>query len=109
MLFDCHASFVEPARQGHPTPPVWIMLPDGTNFTSDQHNTNAVLSRYFEREVTLTKTAPDSPSLEEYCLYCQIKFQLEQLNTATLSSHAPVSLGTHGVVTGVCTVLIVCY
>ena len=65
-LFDCHASFVEPPRKDHPTPPVWIMLPDGTNITSDQHNTNAVLSRYFEREVTLTKTAPDSPSLEEY-------------------------------------------
>src|SRR5262245_19253863 len=40
-LFDCHASFVEPPRKDHPTPPVWIMLPDGTNITSDQHNTNA--------------------------------------------------------------------
>jgi MOSC domain-containing protein len=65
-LFDCHASFVEPPRKGHPIPPVWIMLPDGTNVTSDQHNASTVLSRYFERDVTLTKTAPDSPSLEEY-------------------------------------------
>ena len=65
-LFDCHASFVEPPRKGHPMPPVWIMLPDGSNITSDQPNANAVLSRFFEREVTLAKTAPDSPALEEY-------------------------------------------
>ena len=65
-LFDCHANFVEPPRKGHPTPPVWIMLPVGSNITSDQPNANAVLSRFFGREVTLTKTAPDSPSLEEY-------------------------------------------
>jgi uncharacterized protein len=65
-LFDCHASFVEPPRKGHPVPPVWIMLPDGSNITSDQPNANAVLSRFFEREVTLAKTAPESPALEEY-------------------------------------------
>jgi len=66
-LFDCHASFVEPPRKGHPMPRVWIMLPDGSHITSDQPNANAVLSRFFEREVTLAKTAPDSPALEEYC------------------------------------------
>src|SRR5216683_400061 len=65
-LFDCHASFIEPPRKGHPMPPVWIMLPDGSNITSDQPNANAVLSRFSEREVTLAKTAPDSPALEEY-------------------------------------------
>jgi uncharacterized protein YcbX len=65
-LFDCHASFVEPPRKGHPTPPVWIMLPDGSNVTSDQPNANAILSRLFEREVTLAKTAPESAALEEY-------------------------------------------
>jgi uncharacterized protein len=65
-LFDCHASFVAPPRTGHPMPPVRIMLPDGSDVTSDQPNANAVLSRFFEREVTLAKTAPDSPALEEY-------------------------------------------
>jgi uncharacterized protein len=65
-LFDCHASFVEPPCKDHPIPPVWIMLPDGTNITSDQHNASAVLSRFFERQVTLAKTAPDAPALEEY-------------------------------------------
>src|SRR5438132_10621183 len=65
-LFDCHASFVEPPRKGYPMSPVWIMLPDGSHITSDQPNANAVLSRFFEREVTLAKTAPGSPALEEY-------------------------------------------
>ena len=65
-LFDCHASFVEPPRKGHPVPPVWIMLPDGSDIRSDQQNTNATLSRLFEQEVTLAKTAPESLALEEY-------------------------------------------
>jgi uncharacterized protein YcbX len=65
-LFDCHASFVEPPRKNHPVPPVWIMLPSGSNITSDQPNVNAVLSHFFEREVSLAKTAPEWPALEEY-------------------------------------------
>jgi uncharacterized protein len=65
-LFDCHASFVAPPRKGHPLPPVWILLPDGSNITSDQRNANEILSRFFERDVRLAKTAPESPALEEY-------------------------------------------
>src|SRR6266849_6921940 len=65
-LFDCHASFIETPRKGHPMPPVRIMLPDGGNIRSDQQNTNEILSRFFEREVTLAESAPDSPVLEEY-------------------------------------------
>jgi uncharacterized protein len=65
-LFDCHASFVEPPQQNHPMPPVRIMLPDGNNIRSDQQNTNAILSPFFERQITLAETAPESPALEEY-------------------------------------------
>jgi uncharacterized protein YcbX len=65
-LFDCHASFIEPPRKDRSMPPVRIMLPDGTDIRSDQQNTNASLSRFLGREVTLAKTAPDSPALEEY-------------------------------------------
>jgi uncharacterized protein len=65
-LFDCHASFVAPPRKGHPLPPVWIVLPDGSNITSDQPNASEMLSRFFERDVTLARTAPESPALEEY-------------------------------------------
>src|ERR1700694_1859901 len=63
-LFDCHASFVKRLRKGRPMPPVRIML--AVTLRSDQRNTNAILSCFFEREVTLAETAPDSPALEEY-------------------------------------------
>src|SRR5258708_6387031 len=43
-----------------------MMVADGSDIASDQPGANAVLSRFFEREVTLAKTAPDSPALEEY-------------------------------------------
>jgi uncharacterized protein YcbX len=36
------------------------------NIRSDQQNANSIPSRFFEREVTLAETAPDSPALEEY-------------------------------------------
>ena len=65
-LFDCHASFVEPPRKDHSMPPVRIMLPDASDIRSDQQSTNGILSRFFEREVTLAETAPESPALEEY-------------------------------------------
>jgi len=65
-LFDCHASFVDPPRKDHPMPPVRIMLPDGSSARSDEPNTNGILSHFFEREVTLAETAPESPALEEY-------------------------------------------
>ncbi len=65
-LFDCHASFVDPPQKGHPMPPVRIMLPDGSDMRSDRRNTNALLSHFLGREVTLSETAPDSPALEEY-------------------------------------------
>jgi len=65
-LFDCHAVFVEPPERGHPLPPVRIMLPDGSNLRSHEKTTNAVLSSFFGREVTLAETAPESPALEEY-------------------------------------------
>jgi uncharacterized protein YcbX len=38
----------------------------GRQLRSDEPNTNATLSRFFEREVTLAETAPESPALEEY-------------------------------------------
>jgi hypothetical protein len=62
-LFDCHARFIDPPRKGQPMPPVWIMLPDGSDIRSDQQNTKAVLSRFFEREVTLVETAPTSAGI----------------------------------------------
>src|SRR2546430_11795801 len=66
-LFDCHASFVDPPRKDPHMPPVRIMLPDGSNIRSDEPNTNGILSRFFEREVTLAEIAPASPALADDC------------------------------------------
>lgn len=64
-LFDCRATFVEDPKDGQ-TPPVRITLPDGSIMGSDEEGIDDVLSKLFDREVSLETTAPDSPSLEEY-------------------------------------------
>jgi len=65
-LFDSRAAFVEPLRTGGKIPPVRITLPDGTMVTSEQSDINEILSNALGREVTLTKSAPKTLSLEEY-------------------------------------------
>ena len=65
-LFDCHAAFVEPPRQGAKFPPVRIALPNGETATTDRGNLEQLLSDLFGREVTLASAAPETPSLEEY-------------------------------------------
>ena len=64
-LFDHRASFVEPPNRNNAIPPVRIMLPDGSIFTSDQPDINRRLSAELGREVTLTAAAPSEPELEE--------------------------------------------
>ena len=65
-LFDCRASFIEPPNIGQALPPVRITLPDGSTLTSNESDANPALSNLFGRDVTLEKTAPASPGLEEY-------------------------------------------
>jgi uncharacterized protein YcbX len=65
-LFDFRAAFVEPPRKGEKLPPVRITLPNGTILSSEQRDLNQVLTNALGREVTLTKAAPQTPSLEEY-------------------------------------------
>src|SRR5947209_14354581 len=52
-LFECRATFIEPARAAAKVPPVRIALPDGTTVTSDQGDLNQILSQALNREVTL--------------------------------------------------------
>jgi len=63
-LLGCHASFLEPPRLGAQLPAVRITLPDGTTVTSAQEHVHTLLSRVFERDVALTTTRPESPSVE---------------------------------------------
>jgi len=78
-LFDFRATLAEPPRTGETIPPVHVALPDGTIVTSEQTDTNQILSNVLGREVTLetrepgqpekletTLPNPWTPSLEEY-------------------------------------------
>jgi len=88
-LFDCYANFVESPHKGRPLPPVRIMLPDGSDLRSDQPNMNVTLSRFFEREVTLAETAPDSPALEEYWPDIDGLSHREMVTDETIALSAP--------------------
>ena len=65
-LFDHRAAFVAvPSRTGD-LPPVQITLSDGSVLGSEDEGLDRILSAELGREVTLAKTAPQTPSLEEY-------------------------------------------
>ncbi|MCH7911901.1 MAG: MOSC domain-containing protein [Deltaproteobacteria bacterium] len=65
-LIDFRAAFAGSPRAREKIPPVRITLPDGGLVTSEQRDLNKLLTDALGREVTLTATAPETPSLEEY-------------------------------------------
>lgn len=65
-LFDCRAAFVEPPRRQERIPPACITLPDGALITTEQPDVNQVFSKLLGWEVKLERSAPATPSLEEY-------------------------------------------
>ena len=65
-LIDFRAAFAESPRAREKIPPARITLPDGGLVTSEQRDLNKLLTDALGREVTLTATAPETPSLEEY-------------------------------------------
>lgn len=65
-LFEFRAVYTEVPRRGEELPAVRITLPDGITVTSDQGNVDEVLSAQLGREVVLRKSAPETPTLEEY-------------------------------------------
>ena len=65
-LFDFRAGLVEPNGHTGGTRPVRIVLPDGTAVTSDQADVNQVLSKAFDREVTLRVAERGSLDAEGY-------------------------------------------
>lgn len=62
----CRASFVEPPLPGQEPPPVRLDLADGTSVTSDTPDVDAVLSRFFGREVELATAAQNGYTIEQY-------------------------------------------
>lgn len=65
-LLDCRATFLEAPQSGRELPPVRITLPDGPSVTSDSSEVDRVLSKYFRRNVTLARTAPDDFNIDQY-------------------------------------------
>ncbi len=65
-VLNCQAAFVEPPRSGQIAPPVRITLPNGTSITSDASDVDRVLSSHFERSVTLSRSAPEDFTIDQY-------------------------------------------
>lgn len=65
-LLDCRAAFVQPPQPGSELPPVRIALPDGTIVNSESSEADSVLSKYFQRSVTLARAAPDDFTIDQY-------------------------------------------
>ncbi len=67
-LFDFRAALAEPVHTGEKIPPVHVALPDGTIVTSEQTDTNQILSNVLGREVTLETREPGQPEVVETTL-----------------------------------------
>jgi uncharacterized protein YcbX len=65
-LFAHRATYVQPPTGAGALPAVRITLPDGRLVHSDQADVDRVLSAELGREVTLDRSAPEAPRLEEY-------------------------------------------
>jgi uncharacterized protein YcbX len=65
-LLDCRAAFVEPPRPGDELPPVRIELADGNSVLSDASDVDAVLSRFFGRDVKLARAAQNGYTIDQY-------------------------------------------
>jgi uncharacterized protein len=65
-LFGCRATFVEPPRPGDELPSARIALADGTSVMSDAADVDAVLSRFFGRDVELARAAQNGYTIDQY-------------------------------------------
>jgi uncharacterized protein len=65
-LLRCRASYVAPPHAVEPSPPVRIELADGSSVMSDASDVDAVLSRFFGREVRLARAAPEDFTIDQY-------------------------------------------
>jgi uncharacterized protein YcbX len=65
-LLKCRATFVEPPRRGTEVPPARIELADGTSVLSDAPEVDAVLSRFFGRDVELASAADHGYTIDQY-------------------------------------------
>jgi uncharacterized protein YcbX len=65
-LLACRAAFVEPPRPGDELPAARIDLADGNSVLSDATDVDAVLSRFFGRDVELARAADNGYTIDQY-------------------------------------------
>jgi uncharacterized protein YcbX len=65
-LLACRAAFVAPPHQGDELPQVRIELGDGSVVLSDAPDVDAVLSRFFGRDVELARAAQNGYTIDQY-------------------------------------------
>lgn len=65
-MLACRAALVEEPRAGTASPPVVIVLPDGSRVTSDQPDCDELLSSHFARRVHLAAAASDGYTIDQY-------------------------------------------
>src|SRR5437763_4222337 len=65
-LLECRAAFVEPPRPGADLPPARIELADESAVQSDAPDVDAVLSRFFGRDVELAHAAQNGYTIDQY-------------------------------------------
>ena len=65
-LFACRAAFDESPRPGDELPPARIELADGNVVMSDAADVDGVLSRFFGREVELSRAAQNGYTIDQY-------------------------------------------
>jgi uncharacterized protein len=65
-LLGCRAAFVEPPRPGDELPAARIELADGSAVLSDAADVDAVLSRFFGRDVGLARAADSGYTIDQY-------------------------------------------
>jgi uncharacterized protein YcbX len=66
QLLKCRAAFVEPPRPAAEVPPARIDLADGSSVLSDAPGVDAVLSRFFGRDVELASAADNGYTIDQY-------------------------------------------
>ncbi len=65
-LLECRAAFVDPPGPSDELPPVRIELADGNSVLSDAVDVDAVLSRFFGRDVELARAAQNGYTIDQY-------------------------------------------
>lgn len=65
-LLACRAAFVGQPNHGEEVPPAQIDLADGTSVMSDAPDVDAVLSRFFGRDVELARAAQNGFTIDQY-------------------------------------------